>query len=102
MGEFGDVIVNLPTDPTPPSHEEAEVVETFFQKNQGFFDRVMADAKDALVLGFLFALLISPPVEETLKRFFPSMASPFMSILIRTLVFVLIYYVLKNLHVVRK
>lgn len=99
---IGDSIEDLPTDQAMPSHSEITIVDSIFKKNQGVLERVFVDAKDAILVGVLFALFVSPQMESFLKKFFPSMESVYMSIFIRAVVFMLIYYVLKNLHVVRR
>lgn len=98
----GDLIVDLPTDKTMPSHEEIRIIDAMFQKNKGIMEKIAIDAKDAIVLGILFAIMSAPPVTDFLTKFFPSMGSPYMSILIRSIIFMLLYYVLKNLYLVRK
>ena len=98
----GDSIIDLPTDKTMPSHREIEVIDSVFQKHKSLLATIMIDAKDAIILGLLFALMASPFAEGALSRFFPSMGSPYMSILIRSIVFMIIYYILKNIYLVRR
>lgn len=99
---MGDSIANLPTDHTPPSHSEIEIVNTLFKKNQSIFEAIMFDVKDAIIVGILFAIFTSTQMDGMLKKFFPSMESAYMSIFIRAVAFMIMYYIIKNLHLVRK
>lgn len=95
-----DLIVDLPTDDnTLPSHSEIKIVDSLFQRNM---EKIFYDIKDSIVIGILFAILSLPMSSELLKKFFPSMNSTYMSILIRTMIFIIIYYIMKNIHLVKK
>jgi hypothetical protein len=103
MIDFSDRIDSLPVDQSPPSHAEISVVNTLFKQNKGLLDTVLLDAKDVVFMGILFAVISLPVTGGFIERFFPStVESPYMMILVRVVLFMILYYILKNIYLVRK
>jgi len=100
--QMGDIIEDLPLERDPPNHEEMQLIETFFKEKKSTMNKLLDGTKDSLLL-FVFYILFSLPfLDETIKKFFPSTQSFYMLIMIKGFIFVLAYFTIKNLYLVRK
>ena len=98
-----DVIENLPVDQSIPSHNELRIVDTLFKQKMTFMQRLFASTKDILLLGILFIIFSLPQVDSLLRKFIPiAERSSIVLVLIKTCLFMIIYYVIKNMYLVRK
>jgi hypothetical protein len=98
-----DTIDNLPVDQTVPSHNEVHIVDTLFKQKHGTIQKIMAGTKDMLLAGFLFILLNIPQIEGLIKKVIPiADTSIYILLLIKTVLFIASYFILKNLYLVRK
>lgn len=101
--EPADAIIQLPTDQNPPSHNEVQIVDTLFQEKQTAVEKFLTGSKDVLLIGIIFLIFSMPQVDDMIKKFIPiSATSLYILLLIKTLMFMLIYFVLKNMYLVRK
>lgn len=99
---MGDVIKNLPTDQTVPSHNEIQIMNTLFKEQHTTVNKILSGSKDMLLAGSLFILYNIPQVEELIRKLIPvTTTSPYIFLLVKTLLFVLTYFFLKNLSSVR-
>lgn len=100
---MGDMINQLPSDSSVPSHNEIRIVDQLFQQKKGIFDKILSQSKDIIILGGLFILFSLPFTDNLLKQFISvSGTSPYILVGIKTLLFVLIYFIIKNIYLVRK
>lgn len=98
-----DPIQNLPTDPSPPSPSESQILDTLFKEKQGAVQKVLDGTKDILVAGLLFILFSLPQTDEYIRKFFPALAtSPYILLFCKALAFMLIFFIIKNMYLVRK
>lgn len=98
----GDPIENLPTDKTVPSHTEIQIVDTLFKQKQTTIQNMLAGTKDVLIVGFVFAILSIPQIDPLITKLVPITAtSPYIMLLVKTLIMMIVYFVLKNLYLVR-
>ena len=103
MQSTGDMINQLPADTSVPSHNEIRIVDQLFQQKKGIFDKILSQTKDIIVLGGLFILFSLPFVDNLLKKFITvTNTSPYILIGIKTLLFVLVYFIVKNIYLARK
>lgn len=99
----GDIISNLPTDKTPPTHGEIQLVDTLFRQKQNTIQHIFSGTKDVLIVGLLYVILSLPQLDPLIHKFIPvSSTSPYMLLLIKTLIFMITFFVLKNVYLVRK
>jgi hypothetical protein len=99
----GDIIDNLPSDQTVPSHNEIRIVDTLFKKQKGVISKILQSSKDILLVGLLFLILSLPVIDGFIQRFFPiTMTSPYFLVGIKAVIFMIIFFILNNLNLVRK
>ncbi len=99
----GDPLDSLPTDQSSPSVEEIQMVENLFPAPQSTFNRILSQSKGMLVLGLLFLLFSLPQADSLLGKIIPATrTSPYMQLGIKTVIFVVVYYIVTNLYLVRK
>ena len=100
---FGDIIDQLPSDQSVPSHNEITIVDQLFKQKKGIFDRVLHQSKDIVVLAGLFVVFSLPFVDSFIKKFITAaVTSDYILISVKALLFVLVYFVIKNIYLVRK
>ena len=100
---LGDLIDQLPADTSVPSHNEIRIVDQLFQQKKGIFDKILTQTKDIVVLGGLFIIFSLPFVDSLITKFITAAGtSPYILIGIKALLFVLIYFIIKNLYLARK
>jgi hypothetical protein len=97
--ENGDMIDKLPTDKSIPTHEEIELVDKVFEKQKGAIDKIFFHIKDLIVLALLYIVFSLPFVDNIIKSCITSAGNSYYILVgIKTLLFVSIYYLIKNLY----
>lgn len=100
---YGDIINQLPSDKDLPTQNEMLIVDKFFKQKKNVFERIFNYNKEFILLAVLFIIFSLPIVESTLSKFIPIIEkSPYISILIRSAIFVITYFIIKHLYLVRK
>ena len=100
---IGDDINQLPSDESVPSYNEVRIVDKFFQQKKSIFDRILHQTKDIVILGALFIILSLPFVDNIIKKFVTiTTTSPYILLGIKALIFVIVYFIIKNVYLVRK
>ena len=100
---MGDLIDQLPADNSVPSHNEIRIVDQLFQKKKGVFDKILANTKDILLMGGLYILFSLPQTDEMIKKIItPTQSSQFILVGVKAVLFMLLYFVIKNMYLVRK
>lgn len=98
----GDVITNLPTDASMPSHEELQIINSIFRENKATKGRLFSEAKEGVILIMLFIILSIEPVDKLLKKIIPiASSSPYILILIKGIILAVVFYMIKNLYLVK-
>lgn len=98
----GDVITNLPTDGSMPSHEELQIINSIFRENKATKGRLFSEAKEGVILIMLFIILSIEPVDKLLKKIIPiASSSPYILILIKGIILAVVFYMIKNLYLVK-
>jgi hypothetical protein len=99
----GDYIDKLPLDNIMPSHEEIKLVDTLFKEQQTTFNKIFINLKDVLILGLLFVAFSVPQLDSVVMKILPcTEKSPYLLIGAKALLFMLVYFVIKNVYLVRK
>lgn len=98
-----ELINNLPTSDTVPNNNEVQILNTLFKQTQKPFEQFMSKGKDTILVGLLFVLFSIPYTDEVVQKFFPSSTtSLYTKILIKTALMMIAYFVIKNIHLVKK
>ena len=99
----GDIIKNLPTDQSVPSHNELQIIDMLFKQKQGTIQYILSQMKDVIIVGLLFIIFSLPHCDGLISKFIPSLqSSQYMLLLGKALLFMLCYFVLKNWYLARK
>jgi hypothetical protein len=99
---MGDIIEQLPSDQTVPSHNEIRIIDTLFQQKKGVVDKILKNTKDILIIGVLFVIFSLPPVDELIKRFITiTTTSNYILIGVKALLFMIFYFILNNFYLSR-
>ena len=98
-----DIIDELPTDLSIPSHSEINMVNTLFKKNRGKIQIIFDELKSSILIGVLFILFSMPQTDDLVKRFVPSSEkSIYILVGIKAITVIAIFYFLNNMYLVRK
>ena len=99
----GDPITELPIDQELPNKNEIHIVNTLFQKNRGVIETILEDSKDALLVGVLVILFSLPTIDRVLHRIVPiTSKSSYILVLIKGLVAVILFWLVKYFYLSRK
>lgn len=99
-----DPIDSLPVDKGEILNtNDMQIVNVLFGKDKGTIEKFLDGTKDVLIIGIFFAIFSSPQVETLIVKFFPSCStSPYILIFVKTILFMLLYFVFKNMYLVKK
>lgn len=101
-GATGDSLDALPTDQSPPSHDEVKMVETLFKQKHSTMQKIMRGAKEFVFMFLLFVVVSLPQVSGLIRKFITVAESPYILILIQGVLFTIVYFLVKNMYLVRK
>lgn len=98
-----ETIDTLPTDKNVPNHAEIQIVDSLFKEQHTTIQKLLEGTKDVFIIGVLFLVISLPQSEGIIKRFFPSSENSIYIMLgIKCLLFMLAYFVVKNMYLVKK
>lgn len=98
-----DSIDALPTDQNNPTHAEIQIIDQLFKQKHSIVQKILSGTKDVLVIGFVFLLFSLPQFDEFLKKLIPTTEnSPYILVAIKAVLFAFVYFLVKNLYLVRK
>ena len=73
------------------------IMNSLFQENSKGLNNIMCEFKDSVVIGLMFGLFNLPLVSNYIEKFIPfTRKSPYYPIIIKTLVFILVVWVVQN------
>lgn len=98
----GDEIQNLPTDQSVPSHNEIQMVESLFKQKHTTIQQLLAGTKESIILLILYVIFALPFVDSTICKFVNTENTPYMLIGIKAVLFVIAYFLITNMYLVRK
>lgn len=99
----GDLLAELPSDQNMPSNEEIHLVDSLFKRHKGVIILMLDGMKDILIIGLLFLIFSLPQCDSLIKKFIPSTNnSIYILLLIKTLIFMVIFFLIKNFYLARK
>jgi hypothetical protein len=98
-----DSIDTLPTDQNNPSHAEIQIVDSLFKQKHNTVQKLLGGTKDVLIVGFIFLLFSLPQFDDLVKKFIPTTEkSPYILVGVKAVLFAFVYFLVKNLNLVRK
>ena len=102
ISSLGDLIGELPVDQTIPTHNELQIIDKLFVKQKTVFDKILLSSKDLLLMGLFFIIFSLPQVDSLIKRFIPiTNTSAYILLLVKAFLFMLSYFIVSNLYLVR-
>jgi len=98
-----DIIDELPTDHTVPSHNEIKIVNNLFKQNKNGMYRILDELKTALIIGVLFIIFSIPQVDDLIKRVIPSSytGSMYILLLVKAILLVVVFYFINNFYIMK-
>ncbi len=100
---MGDNLNTLPVDDTPLSDQNQQIMDNLFQKNGYDMTALCMGLKTSLVAGGLFLLFSMPYVDTALKKIIPvTSKSNLYLIFMKTLLYMLTYFLITNYHLAFK
>ena len=97
----GDSVDNLPIDQSEPSKQEIEIVDTLFKKHRSTMSLIVDEMKSSFIVGLLFLVLSLPQVDTLIRRMIPLTNSIYFLLIIKLLLFVALYWLLKHFYLSR-
>jgi hypothetical protein len=102
FNEMSDSIDALPVDKNPVSLDESKIIDTLFQ-NHSNINKIFEGTKDIILAGLLYLLFAFPQMDEWVKKMIPSAGtSEYILVGVKTVLFMFLYFVVKNMYLVRK
>ena len=93
----------LPTDQNNPTHSELQIVDTLFKQKHKTIRKMLEGTQDILIAGILFFILSLPQIDQLIKNLIPTTANSDIILLgAKSLVFMILFFILRNLYLVRK
>lgn len=100
---MSDYIQSLPTDDTPVTSVENEIVNDILKNDTSLIFKLLTDMKEPILGGILFVFLNLPVVKDFIESMVPyAKSSEISSLLFRLVVFIILFFFLKNLALVIK
>lgn len=100
----GDLITQLPSDQTQPSHNEIQIVNSLFKEHQQTMSAIFEESQDAVLAGLLFiAFTTIPNLDDNIRRFIPvANNSPYFLIVIKAIAVACLFWLIKHFYLSRK
>lgn len=95
---MNDLLTQLPTDENPITYNEKKILETVFGKST---TSVSFEVKDYIISAILFAVLSLQPVDSLIKSVIKT-NSEYIILGIKTLIFIILYFFIRNISLIRK
>lgn len=100
--QTGDILDQLPSDQSVPSHNEIRILDALFKQKKSTFDNILKHMKNILILGLLFIIFSLPPVDEIIIKIIKvAGTSPYILIGVKALLFMLAYFFIENFYLAR-
>ena len=104
MDRYSDDIENLPLDNTyTPSHDEKQIVDSIFgMQDKSAINNIVNELKDLVIIAIIFVIFSLKNIDELIYKFVPaSQNSVYILIGIKTIGFVVLFWIIKNFYLSR-
>ena len=99
----GDFLLNLPVDETPPSPNEAHIVNSLFKEQSNTIQTILLDSKESIIVGILIIGFSMPQIDDVLHKFIPcTINSPYITLVIKGVIGAVLFWVLKYMYLSQK
>jgi hypothetical protein len=101
--KLSDDINVLPFDQSNPTDTEMQIANSLFKENYTNVEKIVFGLKDVFVVGILFFIVSLPQLDEMIKGFYPYTATSIHALLLfKAVIFMVLYFVIKNMYLVKK
>jgi len=103
MDRYSDDIEKLPIDNNyVPTQNENDIIDSLFGVEKSVMNNIVNETKDLIIIAILFIVLSLKDVDDLIKKFIPvTQNSVYILLLIKTLSFVVIFWIIKNFYLSR-
>lgn len=99
---MSDNLGSLPTDKNNPSEVDKNMADTIFGANLSITQKLVKESKDMMIIGLLFVALSLPQVDELIKKFVPpTQNSVYILILIKAIMVMVLFWLIKHFYLSR-
>jgi hypothetical protein len=97
-----DVLSTLPTDKIPPTQSELQMLNTLFNHKKEI-NNILTEAKEAIIVGIIFLLFSVPQIDSLIQKFIPiTEKSTYILLLIKILLVIVLFWVVKHFYLIKK
>lgn len=98
-----DYIEQLPSDDSPITRDELDIIETVFKKDTQPVSKILLELKDSLIVSVLVLLILMLNIDEYIGRIYPPLGSSklFLS-MVKAIFAGIIFYFIKNINTLKK
>jgi hypothetical protein len=98
-----DSIKSLPTNTDIINDLDLQIVNNLFgTSNKSIKENVLHEAKDLIIISILFIILSLPQTDKILQKYLPITNNYSYNIILKTIIFVIFYWVIKHFYLIRK
>lgn len=98
-----DLLQKLPVDNNEPTKEEVNVIQSLFPPKQNKeMQLIFNEAKESIIVGILFLIFSVPYLDTVIQKILPLAQSPFIMILVKVALMMVLYWVIKHFYLARK
>ena len=98
-----DSIKSLPTNTDIINDLDLQIVNNLFgNSNKSIKENVLHEAKDLIIISILFIILSLPQTDKILQKYLPITNNYVYNIILKTIIFVIFYWVIKHFYLIRK
>ena len=98
-----DSIKSLPTNTDIINDLDLQIVNNLFgTSNKSIKENVLHEAKDLIIISILFIILSLPQTDKILQKYLPITNNYVYNIILKTINFVIFYWVIKHFYLIRK
>lgn len=101
MEQLSDDINSLQTDNTGLSRSELVFIDTFLTEKSSMYQKAYEQLKQVVVLTILFCLLSLPALDNLIIKYFPSLSSDLVRIVVKGVILGILFFIIKNWGLVR-
>jgi len=103
--KVADPIAALPTDKHEPTPSELHVINTLFNddSNKKSMSAIFIEAKESLIVGILFVILSIPQIDTLINKILPiTEKSSYILLLVKVLIIMLLFWLVKHFYLAKK
>jgi hypothetical protein len=100
---LADNLQYLPTNKLSPSPTDLHLTDQIFGPETTFTTKFISEGKESIIIGLLFIIFSLPQIDELIKKILPiARNSVYFLILIKSLLFMIIFWLIKNFYLSKK